>query len=348
MTDPGRRAGLLSVKLGALVRDHLAACGADASSLRPAEFAGGAALLHGDEAWVLVADRGAGACSAGLGGPLAWALRRGASRLHVVVDDDAGGLARRAGGFALPVAVWRAADRMLARADAVPLPTPAELPSSHRGLEAVIVAGGAEPVVEHGVLAGEVLGLEVCRVVDDEASGAARLEIGIGDHDREAFRLLHGDVPPAEALAGVVETVRANRGDPSGAHPLARLARERLLRALLVARPSTVGAAHVEPVASPEPRRNLKDPAPCVALAHGTAGTWTLVVSTGVDLDAVPTCVDARVATGVERCVLVVPPRDALPVQRSLAAAAVPPIEVATFDIDAGGSSTIDNAATRP
>ena len=56
--------------------------------------------------------------------------------------------------------------------------------------------------MEHGVLLGEVDGLEVCRVV--LVDGVAHLEVGVGRHDREAFALMHGDVPPAEALVGVV------------------------------------------------------------------------------------------------------------------------------------------------
>ena len=51
-------------------------------------------------------------------------------------------------------------------------------------------------VVEHGVVTGEVRGLEVCRVVDDRTTGdGVRLEVGVGAHDREAFAIIHGDVP---------------------------------------------------------------------------------------------------------------------------------------------------------
>ncbi len=60
-------------------------------------------------------------------------------------------------------------------------------------------------------------GLEVCRVVDDPATGAVRLEVGVGAHDREAFAIMHGDVPTVEALAGVVRAVAEHRrtGPPS-------------------------------------------------------------------------------------------------------------------------------------
>ena len=66
---------------------------------------------------------------------------------------------------------------------------------------------------------GEVRGLEVCRVVDDPHTGAVRLEVGVGAHDREAFAIVHGDVPTTEALAGVVRAVAEHRGGRRAAAP---------------------------------------------------------------------------------------------------------------------------------
>ncbi|MFZ9628188.1 MAG: hypothetical protein ACO3C1_02430 [Ilumatobacteraceae bacterium] len=337
MIDEGRAARLNAIKLSALVRDHLAAstlAGSSSGAIEAAEFAGGAAVRHGDEGWVLVADRSQYGPSRGLGGALAWAVRHDVARLHVVVDEGEGGLARRAAGFALPVSVWRAEGRALVAAVAAPLPHAAEVPPHHRQFEDVIVAAGAEPTIEHGVLAGEVVGLEVCRVVDDAYSGTTRLEVGVGTHDREAFLMLHGDRPTSAALAEVVAAVRAHRTDPASGHPLARLARERLLRAVVVADPALVGASRVEPVPPPEPRANLKDPVPCTAVAHDARGGRTvLVFTTGIDLDAVPTCIDARTATGIDQCELVLPTRDAIDLQHRLAALAVPPVTLRTIDI---------------
>ena len=56
---------------------------------------------------------------------------------------------------------------------------------------------------------GEILGLEIARVVVDDTG--ARIEVGVGRHDREAFAMLHGDLPPEAALAGVIATVRRHR-----------------------------------------------------------------------------------------------------------------------------------------
>ena len=334
MSDDARLARLHALKLGALVRDHLGENGTTTGQLAPGEFGGGAALTVGSDAWVLVATTATG--GGGLGGAVVWALRAGAERLHLVVDEGEGHLARRAAHLSMPVNVWRVDGRQLVAAVAAPLPVPADPPATHREFEQVIVDAGAVPFVEHGVLAGEVLGLEVCRVVADPFTAAVRLEVGVGAHDREAFQMLHGDRPTAAALAEVVEVVRAHRSDPTAGHPLARLARERLLRAVLLADPGLVGLASLAAATPPLPRTNLKDPVPCVAIGVDAAAVPTLVVcSTGVDLDAVPTCIDARLAHGVEQCILAMPGRDAIRLQHDLAALAVPPVRLATVDVEA-------------
>ena len=325
MNDPSRLARLNAIKLAALVRDHL---GGDDPQLVPGEFPGGAALRRGDEAWVLLAERP----ERGLGGALAWAIRQGAAALHVVAESATGLLARRAAGFSLPVSVWHAEGRILLPAVAEPLPVPGEVPPAHREFAAVIAEAGAEPQEEFGVLSGEVAGLEVCRVVHDPFLDVDRLEVGVGAHDREAFLALHGDRPSAPALADVVRSVTEHRLSGATVHPLARLAQERLLRARLVESPGTIGASSVVPAPPPVPRPNLKDPVPCCATAVVDGRTVAVVCSAGVDLDAVPFAVDARAALGTEECLLVVPRRDAIEVQRLLAAAAQPPVTIVPVD----------------
>ena len=70
---------------------------------------------------------------------------------------------------------------------------------------------------------------------------------------------------------------------------------------------------------SPLVRTNLKDPQPCVAQAMIEGRLTTVVVSSGVDLDLVPFATDARLATG-DPTRIVVPARDAVPVQHEIAA----------------------------
>jgi hypothetical protein len=324
MTDPSRLSRLNAIKLAALVREHI---GSD-DELVPGEFPGGAALRRGGEAWVLLADRP----ERGLGAALAWALRNGATSLQVVAESATGLLARRAEHFTPPIAVWHAEGRMLLPAVAEPLPEPPAVPDAHREFFDVIAQSGATPHEEFGVLSGEVRGLEVCRVVDDPYLHVTRLEVGVGVHDREAFATLHGDQPAPVALARVVESVAQHRTGVTTGHPLSRLAQERLLRARLVDDPSIIGATAVELASPPVPRLNLKDPVPCVAVATIGGERVAVVCSMGVDLDAVPYAVDAAAALGLHRCVLVVPRRDAIPVQHLLANSARTPVTIVPVD----------------
>jgi len=322
-----RRAQLRALKLQTLVRDHF---GAPDGTPRP--FPTGAALVRDGEGWVLLEDEPA----SGLGGALAWATRQGVDRLHVLTESDAGLLARRAAAFSPAPDVWQVDGRALLPADPEPRPTPPELPAAAAALRPVIVVAGAEPVEEHGVLSGEVLGLEVCRaMVDDDPlpSGepGARLDVGIGAHDREAFRLVHGDGPVDAALAQVVAEVAAHRRPGAAPHALNRLARERALRHRLMDDPSLVGLTSLLPAPPPVPRTNLADAVPCVALGTDGSGAPVVVVcSAGIDLDLVPFAADARDAlAGPEaRLLLAVPEGDDHPVTRELAARLTVPAEV--------------------
>ena len=214
MVDETRRGRLLAVKLATLIREHGAG-----SEVEPAPFALGAAATDGSVGWVLLDERQ----QRGLGPALAWAVRAGVAHLHVLAEEGTGTLARRAAAFRLPVEVWHIAERTLLPAIAEPLPAVLAVPEGHDQFRPLIIEGGAVPAVEHGVLVGEVRGLEVCRVVTDQQTGTARLEVGIGQHDREAFQMLHGDVPTVEALAKVVATVRPHREHGADPHPLNRI-----------------------------------------------------------------------------------------------------------------------------
>jgi hypothetical protein len=303
-----------------LVGDHL---GREVTA-EPASFPPGAAALVDDRvAWVLVD----GDPARGLGPALAWARRRDAHHLHLLAERDTGLLARRAATFAFPITVWQVDGRSLQPAEALPLAVPPRPAPAHLALLPVIEAGGATPVIEHGVVMGEVRGLEVCRVVDDPVGGRARLEVGVGVHDREAFALIHGDVPGVDALAGVVEAVTRHRGVGAN-HPLDRLAPERLLRWRLEADPAALGLVSLAAAEPPVPRANVKDRAPCSARGGRADGSDVVVVcSVGVDLDLIPYATDARrlgesqpgVGEGVMETMIVLPPRDLVPMTVELA-----------------------------
>jgi len=305
--DASRRSRLIGIKLLALVSDEIGR-----TPGAPVEFAPGAALSDGDEAWVFLDDRP----GERLGASIAWAVRAGAQRLNVVSEEGGGVLARRADEFEMPIMVWEAEGRTLSRVSPAELAPAAPASDRHEALRALIVEGGAEPVVEHGVLTGEVRGLEVCRVVDDPDTGATRLEVGVGEHDREAFQMLHGDVPTVTSLARVVAAVAERRDPGAPPHPLKSLGAERLIRWRLEQQPDLVDAAVLAPAPPPVPRLNLKDPVPCVASGIGADGERIVVVcSSGVDLDLIPYAADARLALSepgvdVDRLVVALPSRD--------------------------------------
>lgn len=317
-------------------------------------FALGAALTHGDAAWILIEH--ASADGRGLGAALVWARRRGARTIDVIAGSGAGAgvMARRAALFAPPVTVWQADGAELRRAVAQPVGRAAPADPRHLALVPVIEAAGARPVVEHGVVTGEVRGLEVCRVVttegDDHGAGV-RLEVGVGVHDREAFALIHGDVPAGEALAAVVATVEAHRGAAGPGHPLDRLVPERYLRWRLERCPQSLGLAELHAVEGPVARPGVKEPSPCTALARTVRGEPVVVVfSVGVDLDLVPYAADARLAWDSEAAMVVTLRRDLVVATAELSSALRQPVtlvaapetaEAADDSVSADGASSV-------
>ena len=317
-----RRPRLLATKLAAVVREQ----GGDAP-IEPGTFPPGAALLAGDRAWVLLdteIDDGTG-----LGPAIAWGLRNGAAEIDVIADLPLTVAARRAAEFSLPIRVWTLDGRRLRPVDGAEVIAPRAAPAAHLALAPDIEAAGASVVVEHGVVTGEVRGLEVCRVVEGTEGGGVRLEVGVGPHDRDAFAIIHGDVPTRQALAGVVTAVAAARSPDVPGHPLHRLAPERLLRWRLEQEPWLVGMESVRPEQPPVRRRGLKHRTPCSALGWRLDGTPVVIVcSVGVDLDVIPYAADARLAVagvgvgGVGspvEALVVLPERDLLPVTTELA-----------------------------
>jgi hypothetical protein len=252
---------------------------------------------------------------------LLWAQRFGLDELHLLADDGAGVLARRAAAFADPPRVWRVDGTALTAAEPEALALEPPVDPRVAPLADLIRAGGAEPVTEHGVLRGEVLGLEVARVVVDD--DGPWLEVGVGKHDREATRMVHADEPTREALVRAVAMVEGHRRADAPHHPYNRLAPERWLRARAVAEPGLIGAAHLTPVPSPAHPDDLRKPAPAPAAGVDLEGRPVLAVfSAGVDVDLVPVAVDARLADGRNpRLLLVVPERDDHPYLRPLAEA---------------------------
>lgn len=322
--DVDRRGRLFSAKLSALVTSNFeeARTGSQGST-RGVALGVGAALIQETTAWVLVEEKP----ERGLGVALTWAIRHGASHLHLLVPAHGGQVARRAAEFAIDISVWTTTKNpeSLELLPVLPeqcAPEPS-VDERHLAFVDLIADSGADVVIEHGVVCGEVRGLEVCRVVNDEITGECRLEVGVGVHDREAFGLMHGDIPTPNSLRRIAEVVARHRRPGADLHPLNRLGAERALRAHLIQEPSLVGATYLQWAAPATPRPNLKDPMPCVAIGNGNHGQPLVVVcSTGIDVDVVPFAADARTFHGSPdtELVIAVPERDATSLTRQLAA----------------------------
>jgi hypothetical protein len=344
---------LRAAKLRALVSGHWGQ--AAESEAAAGLFPGGATLLQGGtrRAWVLIDD---GDYTA-LGPALIWAQRHEVRVFDVLVDDartgsgigaspdsavmtapTSGFVARRAQQWSDPPTTWRVAGQSLHVALPAPSPAPIEPPAEAMAFADVLAAHGADPVVEDGRLVGEVLGLEVARVVPH--GGGWSLEVGVGRLDRDARAEMRPDEPDGEGIDEVVAVVRTWRRPGAARHPANTLARERWLRAVVVANPSLVGAKALTPIPSPWPRRGLRQGAAAPAAGLDADGRQLVVkCSTGVDVDLIPAAADVRYIRAEGRpadgrLIVVVPEGDDYPVTRSLAASLRHPAEVRTVRRD--------------
>jgi len=322
--DPDRQRQLHGLKLRALARDVLERDITEVNGTPDGAVANDGAVL------VALAEVRP---ERGLGAALAAAQRHGLSEIHVFATGACDVLSRRASLFDADATIWEIQGRSAVRVDSVGLPViePAH-PAVNADILDLLEGADVDVVVEHGVLVGEVAGLEVARVLDDEHG--QRLEVGVGAHDREAFAMLHGNLPPSEALERVVDAVRKRRTPGADPHPLNRLGAERWLRSRLIERPDVVGAAVLAPASPPVQRISLKEPVPAVALGSDADGSPVVVVaSIGIDLDLVPFAADARLRLAPEaRLVVAVSARDAHPITAGLVRAVRGEVELVSVD----------------
>ncbi len=306
--DAAQRSRLQCAKLSALVRDRV---GSEVSATDVGPFA---AAFLGGSAWVL-AGPGPGA----LAGALLWATRNDVGSLEVFVDDGAEEMARWASYFALAgsdVVVRAVQGSSSVEVDAAPLPTLLPGPDDIGDLTEVLDRAGVDVVVEHGIARGEILGLEVARLVrwPGEVGGddQLHLEAGVGRFDRDAVAAAHPDESPEDALDRTVTAVRLHRFPGAPVHPVQLLARERWLRTTILEDPSLVGAAQLRPVDMTTQADGLKDRHPAAALGLDHHGRSVVVVcSAGVDLAVVPLAADTvALHDPAARLVIALPERD--------------------------------------
>lgn len=352
MSDPGsdpagRHQRLLGIALGALVTEH-AGITFSGAPVTPTAF--GAAVIGEDlAAWVILDVRQRDPASL-LGAVMAWAIRAEVRSVRIITDLHSEVLSRRAAHWDLEVSVWLREGRSLTMCGPAPVGPVRSPDPRHLAFVDVIRDAGVSVSIEHGVVAGEVRGLEICRVVDDPA-GAARLQVGVGANDRLAFSMLYEGEPVEQSLVRVEAEVRTHRSLGAARHPLNQLAKERFLRWYLEQSPEIVGARSLTSEPGPVPRIGLSAASPCSAIGVDFTGKPMLVIcSVGIDLDVVPYAIDARLQTGSRavvqardgsegrsRLVIVVPSRDLIAVQKDVAARIAPddqwePVEFVGID----------------
>ncbi|MEO5975408.1 MAG: hypothetical protein ABIQ38_09450, partial [Ilumatobacteraceae bacterium] len=315
MNDHDSRLALL--RLRTLVASHQRRQGGQIDQITEIDFPLGSAGIIGSSGWVLVLQEP----RRGLGPALLWMNKHRLKTLHLIVETSAEEIARRAQLFALEIRVWSQIGNDLVAATPAPPEPRVHVPDHHLMFQSMIELAGATVVCEHGVLAGEVIGLEVCRVIDDPRTEiGARLEIGVGVHDRELFQMVNGISPTIESLTKVVQTVLRFRQANAIAHPLNRLGAERFFREVLIANPQLVGARHLTRAEPPVARANLKESVPCVALDKSANSSLVVVCSAIVDPDLVSFAADARLALQPDAdLVLAVAPSNVFPSMTLLA-----------------------------
>ncbi len=293
------------------------------SDVEVSEFGQAVGLVVDDCAWVLVTGR----YERSLGPALMWALRNNATSLKLLLNERAGELARIATHFDFAIEVFELDAAGVARAAAPKSAENIEVSVADEMFADFIKSAGAEVVREHGVISGEVCGLEVCRVVratsasDLDGAGESELEIGVGAHDRETFKLLHGRTATVESLRKVIAEVAARRAVGAQVHPLNQLARERMLRHYVCLSPQLVGAKSLQPAQPPIARTNLKDVVPCCAVGVSLTGEKMVVIfNVGVDPDVVSFGADARGQINASAdLVFAMPTRDIVPAVEQIA-----------------------------
>lgn len=320
--DSELRGNLLAAKATALSRR----LGADSLDIRKAPGGIGGLAASDDGAMIgyLVVDGGAdeirrrrstGDSSSirSLGPALIWARSVGVDRLNLFVDSGASDLARRARFFGDLVRVYAVEGAEPVLAEPAGLDPAPELPDSVTAWADLIRRCGATPVDDFGRLVAEVNGLEVGRVeLGDD--GKVVLEVGVGEADRLLYSMVHTELDTEASLRRAVDMVAETRVAGPVRHPLQRLARERWLRAILVADPALAGATELWPVPPLRPRETLVGSQPAAAVGTGANGDPVVVVaSVGIDPDLVPEAADYRGLHSPEaRLVLVVSERDRL------------------------------------
>lgn len=240
-------------------------------------------------------------------------------------------LARIGQLFAPEVRVWVVEGTEVVEVSPAPAPSrPAAPWAEAADLVALLADVGLELSPEPGMVLGEVAGLEVARVTLE--NGEPHVAVGVGRFDQEMSAVAQSELRQREAIERAADLVRLARTTGGTTHPMARLARERSLRAHLIDQPGLVGASALAATPGLWVRHGLRTPMPAAALGTDESGRALIVVcSAGVDTDLVPAALELAAETDpAARVVLALSEADVVPSTRRVAALAVTPPEIVT------------------
>lgn len=322
--DAGRISGLARTKLEGLVRRAFPDVTASAEA-----FNAGVGLADAGRAFVMLIESAPSPMAAAL----AWGAKHDATELHVIADDPDLMVTLAAQGLDPVPTVWRTSGTDLVRMEDPAPVANTEPPPAVLAQVPVLEAAGCDVVVEHGVVIGEVLGLEVARVAL-EADGSSVVRVGVGLYDQEAHALVHARSSVQERLDQVSSEVRSHRSAAAGPHPLNRVARERWLRSLACADPGLLGLDVLSPLPPPVPRGGIHEQRPVAASGRRGDAAVLAVFSSGIDLDLVPVAAAHLGLAGPEtfgEVALVLPERDHHDVIRRMADALARPWSLASI-----------------
>jgi hypothetical protein len=337
--DPKQRARLQKAKLLAVTRQYLEpVLGNETATGLQGEPASASidfsevleagslyALNLSGHGFVLLSESSARSLSAAL----IWAAQQPVQRLTVFADaavstDAPSATAARPEDLARWAQYFLVADQPIEvrliegtgsiRIQPGPVPTACAPPERNVVLEQHLIDEGLEVVHEHGVTRGELLGLEVARLVvwPEESGGddALHLEVGVGRFDRDAHAAVRPDESPVDDLAKTVSILRDHRFAGAPTHAVQRLSRERWLRAVLLDQPSLVGAQSLTALGMTAEPSGLRDAFPAAAIGTKQDGTPLIVVcSCGVDLALLPLAADLREQVNSEAVLLLAVPK---------------------------------------
>ena len=178
--------------------------------------------------------------AASLGGVLAWAAKSApsASTVHALLPSDmaiwrypAGVWARLASYFDIDCHIHELTPQGCVEVSPTLLAGKSDAPDGARALRDVLAEARLEVVEEAGIIRGEVLGLEVARIMElgaehralagldldaDDSDPTFGIDIGVGKFDQEIGRMLQTESVPVAALTRTADYVRLNRSADAG------------------------------------------------------------------------------------------------------------------------------------